>query len=303
MVTPAAVIILVLAILAFFASPDSSFRQVVLISLAVGLGGLGAVAAVVAQQFASNIQELTGAAYEMQRGHYGPVANPESGDELEELAVVLNQISERMQKLQLEGEKSQAECDKECSQKLEHEVSERRRVEEELERVKAESQVTKRELAMLNEIASTASCNAGPNAVLEAVCRQLVTTFEVAQSAVALMDPDGTTLTVVAEYMTSSRPSAMNVVIPVEGNPATLYVMKHKTPLALADAQHDILLAPIYDIMKQRGVASILILPIIVQDQVIGTVGVDAIEPHEYSPDEIRLAMAVTNLAALTLKR
>ena len=59
----------------------------------------------------------------------------------------------------------------------------------------------------------------------------------------------------VAECLPPGGSSALGVVIPVQGNPATLYVLKNKVPLALYDAQHDILLASIQDIMQRRGVA------------------------------------------------
>jgi GAF domain-containing protein len=77
-----------------------------------------------------------------------------------------------------------------------------------------------------------------------------------------------------------------------------LYVIRMKEPLAVNDVQHDIRMTPIYELMKQRGVASMLILPLLVGERVIGTVGVDSATPREYSDAEIALALKAAALAA-----
>ncbi len=50
--------------------------------------------------------------------------------------------------------------------------------------------------------------------------------------------------------------------------------------------------------MQDRGTVSLLILPLVVRKQVIGTIGLDAIEARSFSTDEIELAAAVASTAA-----
>ena len=48
----------------------------------------------------------------------------------------------------------------------------------------------------------------------------------------------------------------------------------------------------------RRGTASILIVPLVVQGQVVGTLGLDALEQRQFSPEEIALVQSVAAAAA-----
>ena len=97
-------------------------------------------------------------------------------------------------------------------------------------------------------------------------------------------------------------PSALDAVIPLEGNPVTQYVVDHKAPLAVEDAQNDPRMAPIHDLMRRRGTVSLLILPLIVRGRVVGTLGLDAVERRKFSQDEIDLAASAVSAAAQVLE-
>jgi GAF domain-containing protein len=107
---------------------------------------------------------------------------------------------------------------------------------------------------------------------------------------------------VVAEYLAEGYPSAMGVVIPVEGNPITQYVVDHKVPLSVEDAQHDPRMTPIHDLMRRRGTVSLLILPLIVRGNVVGTLGLDAVERRKFNQEEIDLASSAVSSAAQVLE-
>jgi GAF domain-containing protein len=179
----------------------------------------------------------------------------------------------------------------------------RERIEAEMLRANKESERRNRELSLLNRVISATTSDMSPDSILETICCELVRTFDIATSAAALLNEDGNTLTVVAECTPDDGTSAMGMIIPISENPATLYVMKHKTPLALTDAQNDILLAPVRDIMRARGTASILIVPILIRDEVIGTIGMDSYEIREFTKDEISLASRVTAAIATVLEK
>jgi two-component system sensor histidine kinase/response regulator len=70
----------------------------------------------------------------------------------------------------------------------------------------------------------------------------------------------------------------------------------------VADAQHDPQLAPVHHLMQERGVSSLLILPLIVRDEVVGTIGLDAIERREFTEEEITLATNAAAAAAQALE-
>ncbi|MDI6770195.1 MAG: GAF domain-containing protein [Anaerolineales bacterium] len=171
-------------------------------------------------------------------------------------------------------------------------------------RAYAEEEIKQRNraLSLLNRVVAAASTTLEPKAVLEITCRELALAFDVPQTAAALLNEAHTAAIVVAEYLAEGRPSAMGVVIPVEGNPATQYVLKHKAPLAIADAQHDPRMAVIHDVERQRGTVSLLILPLMVRGEVMGTLGLDTIERREFSDEEITLAASAAAAAAQAME-
>jgi hypothetical protein len=184
------------------------------------------------------------------------------------------------------------------SASLQHETDLRQQAEVRLDALCADGCDRERELALLTAVVEAINRNAESRPVLETLCHELVKYFGVTQSAAALLDESGETLHIVAEYVPPERSASLGWEIPVQNNPASLYVIRMKAPLAVYDAQHDVLLAPIYEIMRQRGVASLLILPLLVGERVLGTIGVDAAQPREYHDAEIAVAQRVTALVA-----
>jgi signal transduction histidine kinase/CheY-like chemotaxis protein/HAMP domain-containing protein len=184
------------------------------------------------------------------------------------------------------------------------ELLERKRAEEELQQVNQERAQRNQELALLNRVITTTTSRLEPRAVLEAVCTELAQAFDLPQAAATIFpdSSDHSLLEVVAEYKTKERPSALERVIPTHNNPATQYVLEGKVPLAVSDAQHDPRMAPVHDLMRQRGVASMLILPLIVRGEVVGTIGLDSTEPHEFSDAEIALAASAVAAACQALE-
>jgi PAS domain S-box-containing protein len=197
-------------------------------------------------------------------------------------------------------------------------ISARVQAEEELRRISDERARRNRELALLNRVIAATTSRLEPTAVLKAVCRELTLAFDLPHAAVAMLNDTRTALTVVAESgaladvrpgartagstePSSERPSGLGAMIPVENNPATQYVLERKEPLAILNAQHDPRMAPVHELMRQLGITSLLILPLIVRDEVAGTIGLDAFEQREFSDEEITLAASATAAAAQAL--
>jgi PAS domain S-box-containing protein len=162
-----------------------------------------------------------------------------------------------------------------------------------------------RELTLLNRvIAATAAAAEGAlEPVLEAVCRELALAFQVPQAAAALFNKDKTEATVVAEYLAPGRPSALGERIPAVGNPVSQHLLTQKTPLVIADAQTDPRQALIREFMRRRGAVSRLLLPLMVDGEVLGSLGVEAIEPRPFSAEEANLAWRVAEQVSSVLAR
>lgn len=161
-----------------------------------------------------------------------------------------------------------------------------------------------RELQLLNRvIAAAASSRPDPRAVLETACRELAQAFDATQAGAALLDESGAMMEVVAEYMTGETPSALGERIPVAGNLAAEAVLREKRPLAFDDVQQDPRLAPIHDLMRRRGVASMIVLPIQVNGDAVGTIGLDTVTQRNFTEDEMQLAMTAMTAVGQVLER
>jgi GAF domain-containing protein len=73
------------------------------------------------------------------------------------------------------------------------------------------------------------------------------------------------------------------------------YILEHKVPLAVTDAQTDPLLAPVHEVMRQRNTQSLLIVPIMAGGEVIGTLGFDAFQQRVFDDSDVDLVQHVAS--------
>jgi PAS domain S-box-containing protein len=166
-----------------------------------------------------------------------------------------------------------------------------------------ETQRRNRELTLLNRVIAASATGQAIEPILEVVCREMALAFDVPQAAAALFKEERTEAVVVAEYLAAGRPSALGETIPVTDNPVSQHLLIRKTPLVIDDAQTDPRQAPIHDLMRRRGTVSLLLLPLIVDGEVVGSLGVDAIELRPFSAQEVALAQRVAEQVSGALTR
>ena len=101
-----------------------------------------------------------------------------------------------------------------------------------------------------------------------------------------------------------STDSAVGAVIPVTNNPATQMAIAERRPVIVEHATESPLTASAHEVLRQRGVKTILILPLVVENEVIGTVGLDVVEEGiELTEDQLRLAVTIVYQAATAVQR
>jgi signal transduction histidine kinase len=164
------------------------------------------------------------------------------------------------------------------------------------ERAQTEAKLRRRnrELALLNRVVATATSTLDVEQVLQVTCRELARAFDLPQAAAALLNAGGTEVNIVAEYLAPGRSSSLGETIPVAGNPATEHVLEHQAPVAIIDARTDERLAGVHELMCERDIVSLLIVPITVaRGRVAGTIGLHAAQRREFSAEEITLAQSV----------
>jgi len=255
--------------------PSRGYGRFLFTMLVLGVAVPTLVLAMGMRRITRPIADLTQAAQRVAEGDFGQEIASPTGDELEEMAKQFNLMSAQLQ---------------ESYTHLEQRVADRTR-----------------ELTLLNRVIAATTSEMESRAILHTVCRELCLAFDVPQTGIALIAGGSasppTSLTVVAEYRAEGEPSALGAVIPVRGYPAAQYVLETHEPLSVTDVQHDPRFAPLHDLMRKQGIVSMLILPLITRGQVVGTIGVDATEPREFTEDEIALAMNIAASAAQTLDR
>jgi PAS domain S-box-containing protein len=165
------------------------------------------------------------------------------------------------------------------------------------ERKRAEQEIYRRnqELELFNRLIAASAAGSEPEVILETACRELAITFNVPQATAALLNEEKTAAEVVAEYRIKDRPTVLHETISVANSPLLQYLLTHKGPLAVDDAQNDPRLTSIHNLMCQRGVVSLLIIPLIIGREVVGSLNLDAVKTRHFTAEEISLAWSVAD--------
>ncbi|RPJ40695.1 MAG: diguanylate cyclase, partial [Chloroflexi bacterium] len=171
-------------------------------------------------------------------------------------------------------------------------------------RVFEDTQKRAQRLALINRVASTLNQPLELKTVLQVTADCLAEALNVPQVAVALFDETRKHLPIVADHPAPGNSSLVGTDLPVEDNPSMDYILREKTSLLVEDAQQDDQLMALRSIMVQRGISSIVIIPLIIRGEVAGTIGCDLIEPgRRYTTEEIELAETITNMAAVRIEQ
>jgi PAS domain S-box-containing protein len=180
---------------------------------------------------------------------------------------------------------------------------ERKRSEEALRRRQKEMHRRNRELALLNQIIAALAADLEPPAILEIAGRELALIFDLPHATATLLDEAGAMATIVTEYRAIEGPGSVGLSFPVAEDPTFHYLRQDKAPLVADQAQQDQRLASIHTLLKQRYVISMLVLPLIIEGEVVGSLSLETFEPHTFSPEEINLARSVAGQVAGAMAR
>ena len=179
------------------------------------------------------------------------------------------------------------------------------RLTQQAETALAEAQRRENELVMLNRVVTTVAASTDLRSSLQLICDQLAMATGIKQVGVAILNEERTDLTVVADRSGRlNTGSAVGFMIPVDNNPATQIALNERRSVLVYDATTNPLTASAHEVLRQRGVKTIVILPLIVENDVIGTVGLDVVEEGiELTDDQLRLAETIVSQAATAIQR
>lgn len=146
-------------------------------------------------------------------------------------------------------------------------------------------------LAQAQQLFSAISVSLELNAVLRITTAELTPLFGVDHSGIVLFDEAKASGRVVAEY-----PNTDALGIDLQLNyPAAQELIRTKQPVAIDDLENDTRMGRTRDTLLQMGIHSILIAPLVVQDNVIGSIGLDMIQKQRYwSAEDLDLCRIIT---------
>ena len=173
----------------------------------------------------------------------------------------------------------------------------------ELKQKEAEIHRRNRELTLLNKVMTATATEMEPKAVLEVACRELAHAFDLPQACAFIQNEKRSVVTCVAEYAASGRLSMLGRTIAVPDNPAASIFMGEKLPMAVEDVCNDPRLQPFKDILNDRGVCSLLMLPLVIEGETVGGISLSTTERHVFNDDEVSLGRGVAGQVAATLAR
>jgi signal transduction histidine kinase/DNA-binding response OmpR family regulator len=166
-----------------------------------------------------------------------------------------------------------------------------------------ETQRSGRELALLNRVIAASAASPDVESILEVACRELAMAFNMPQTTAAIFDERKAKLILVAEYLTQGGEPSLGKTIAIAEDPVLQHMLKQKTSLVIKNSRNDPRLAAIRDFMAQDGSASLLLLPLLVDGEVVGCLGLAAVEPRAILPEEVSLASRVAEQVSGVLAR
>ncbi len=179
------------------------------------------------------------------------------------------------------------------------EVSLRRTMEESNQELRRQNA----ELATLNRLAISVNSANDFISLCQTAINALLGLFGFTQGAIALLNADRTYATLVADSSTQTHDVWAQIQLPVLGNPIFTHLMTHHTPLAITDVTTDPIAVMEREIFAARGTKSILIVPIVVRGEMIGSIGVDATaQPYQFTDAEVDLAGRVAEQLSVAMQ-
>ena len=206
---------------------------------------------------------------------------------------------EGLRQAQIELEQRVVERTAELAQanaRLKAEINERQRAEAEIQR-------RNRELTLLNRVIAASVNEVETDNILAVACCELAQAFEGPEAVVALLTETKTEANVVTEYLANDRPSVLRQTIIVADNPSLQYVITQKAPVIIDDVQNDPQIVPLYDLIRRYGTTSLLIVPLIFEETVLGILGLGSIESRRFLDEEVKLAQSVASQVSGVLAR
>jgi signal transduction histidine kinase/response regulator RpfG family c-di-GMP phosphodiesterase len=166
-----------------------------------------------------------------------------------------------------------------------------------------QTQISREEAEALYDVGRSTVRVESERALFNTVLGKLLSTLGLSQGGILFIDEDGQSGTLHALYKDGSPVDDPDFRFPITGNLSYEKLIETKRPIAIEDMATDPLVAKVRDLDLAGNIASLLLVPIVINDVVIGAVGADAVgEQHTFTEREINLAMAMADQLSIALQ-
>ncbi|MBI3620607.1 MAG: GAF and ANTAR domain-containing protein [Nitrospirae bacterium] len=156
-----------------------------------------------------------------------------------------------------------------------------------------------RQVEMLSQVSQTIASNRYLEEILQLIVTMTAQVMGSAICAIMLVDDDRQQLSIKA---TQSLSDAYRNKPPLRiGESISGRAVKERRPLAVLDVTRE----PGYmypDVARKEGLCSLLSVPMMMKDRVIGVINSYTSQPHPFAPEEIQVLSAVANQAAVAIE-
>ena len=155
------------------------------------------------------------------------------------------------------------------------------------------------ELTILNHLAEAISSSLELDDILHSICREMVRVLNARNVGIALLNEKKDGLKVVAFH--TEQPGETDVTgleFGLEGNDASLFVIKTGEPIVVPDAQTNPITRSMHEVLRQRGTSCLMVVPLMARGEVIGTIGIPSNSQEVFSQDDVRLSQTIAGQVA-----
>ncbi len=138
-----------------------------------------------------------------------------------------------------------------------------------------ETQRRAQELSIINKVVSSVASSLDLQATLQGVADNLVELLDAQNVGIAMLNAEKSHLIVAAEATpVLGHIPELGLLLPVHGNIPTEEVIRSRKPVFIKDIETNPLAEPVREPLMKRGTKNLLILPLLNDQEVIGTIGV-----------------------------
>jgi GAF domain-containing protein/CheY-like chemotaxis protein len=166
-----------------------------------------------------------------------------------------------------------------------------------------QTQVSREEAEALYEVGRALVAAESEPEMFQTVLGKMLATLGLKQGGILLFEADKAFGKLHALFEEGQAVAEPDLRIPIKNNLSYQRLIETKRPIAIEDIATDPLVETVREINISRGIVSLLLVPIVINDEVVGAIGADSIgQKHIFSEKEMNLAMAMADQLSITLQ-